>query len=172
VTFKLQGTYMLPWGTAAGVTFQGFNGNLQTTSITYRQVPVMVYGPGDLGRTPFYTNTDLNFSQVFRMKRGMSATVQFQILNLFDQDFTTAVNTSVSRDALVLPNDAGTLNAGPFFNGFDLATMLTQRNTCTGAWAPPVSCTVGATARANQLYNLDSSFRGARSARFYIRFAF
>ncbi len=170
--FKLQGTYMLPWGTAAGVTFQAFNGNLQTTSISYKGVPVQIYGPGDLGRTDFYTNTDLNFSQVFRLKRGMSATLQFQIFNLFDQDFTTTKNTAISRDALVLPNDAGTLNGGPFFSGFDLATMLQQRNTCTGAFAPPVTCTPGAAGRPNQLYGLDSGFRGPRSARFYVRFAF
>ena len=71
--FKVQGTYMLPWGTAAGVTFQAFNGNLQTSSISYKAVPVQVYGPGDLGRVEFYTNTDLNFSQTFRFPKGMNS---------------------------------------------------------------------------------------------------
>ena len=168
---KLQGTYMLPWGTAAGVTWQGFNGNLQTTSISYKGVPVQIYGPGDLGRMDFYSNTDLNFSQTFRFKKGMNATLQFQILNLFDQSFETTTTTGISRDALVLGNDSGTLDAGPFFDGFVLQDKLNQRFNCQGVFATS-SCVVGAAGRPNQLYGYTSGFRGPRSARFYVRFAF
>jgi len=171
VQFKVQGTYMLPWGTAAGVTFQAFNGNLQTTSISYKGVPVQIYAPGDLGRMEFYTNTDLNFSQTFRFKHGTNFTLQFQILNLFDQDFSTRTTTSISRDALVLGNDSATLDAGPFFDGFVLTDKLNQRFNCQGVFATP-SCVVGAAGRPNQLYGLADQFRGPRSARFYVRFAF
>jgi hypothetical protein len=175
VQLKLQGTYILPWGTSAGVTYQAFNGNLQTSSITYKGVPVQVFGPGDLGRTDFYSNTDLNFSQTFRFKKGTSFTAQFQIINLFDQDFTTAVATGITRsgtaNALFLPNDSGTRAAGSFFNGFDANQAVLDRFNCTGFYAT-VPCTKGANSIPNQLYGMDSSYRGPRSARFYIRFAF
>jgi hypothetical protein len=163
VQFKLQGTYMLPWGTAAGVTVQAFNGNLQTTSVSYKGVPVMLYAPGDLGRTPLYNNTDLNFSQSFDIpKTPLRLTAQFVIINIFDQDFPTTIGTAAWRDALVLPNDAGTLNAGPFFQGFDAAAAQAARFASSG----------GTTGRPDPRYGLDSGFRGPRSARFYIRLQF
>ena len=50
----------------------------------------MIYGPGDLGRTAIYTNTDLNFSQTFRHPEVRHARhAQFDVVNLFDQDFAT-----------------------------------------------------------------------------------
>ena len=74
---------------------------------------------------------------------------------------------------VVLPNDAGTLNGGPFFNGFDTRAAMAQRFACQGYFATVTpACVPAAAGRPNQLYNLDSSFRGARSARFYVRFAF
>ena len=177
VTLKLQGTYMLPWGTAAGVTFQAFNGNLQTSSITYKGVPVQALGPGDLGRTDFYTNMDLNFSQTFRFKKGTSFTLQFQVLNVFDQDFVTGVATGITRsgtaNALFLPNDSGTLAAGSFFNGFDTKQAVLDRYNCTGFYAnPSTGCVPKANSIPNQLYGMDSAYRSPRTARFYIRFAF
>jgi outer membrane receptor protein involved in Fe transport len=171
MNLKVQATYILPWGTSAGVTVQAFNGNLQTTSITYKGVPVMIYGQSDIGRTQTYSNTDLNLSQTFRLPKGIRATLQFQVLNLWDQDFETRKTTTISRDALVLPNDAGTLNAGPFFNGFNVTKEMDDRYNCRGAFATS-SCVVGGTGRPNQLYNLVDQFRGPRSARFYIRFTF
>ena len=163
IQFKLQGTYMLPWGTAAGVTFSAFNGNLQTSSVSYKSVPVMLYGQSDLGRTPLYNNTDLNFSQSFDIpKSRFRVTAQFVIVNVFDQDFPTAIFTSPWRDSLVLPNDGGTLNAGPFFAGFDAAAVQAARFAASN----------GTLGRPDPRYGLDSSYRGARSARFYVRLQF
>ena len=175
INLKVQATYMLPWGTSAGVTVSAFPGNLQTSTLQYKGVPVMVYGPGDIGRTDLYSNTDLNFSQTFRLPQGIRATVQFQILNLFDQDFTTTVATGMLRtgsaNELFLPNDAGTLNAAPFFAGFNTQQAINDRYNCTGYWST-VACTPQGNSRPNQLYGLDSGFRGPRTARFYIRFTF
>ena len=122
---------------------------------------MQIYGPGDMGRMDFYTNTDLNFSQTFRFQKGMRFTLQFLILNLFDQDFTTDATTT-SRDALVLGNDSRTLDAGPFFDGFDAAAAQAARFAASGS-------TLG---RPDPRFGMDDSFRGARTARFYVKLQF
>jgi len=162
VQWKLQGTYILPWGTSAGVDFQAFQGNLQTTLMTYKGVPVMIYAPGNLGRTPVYTNTNLQFSQTFRMPGGTRLTAQFNVTNLFDQDFVTTDGTSKWRDAFALPGDNCTFCADPFFNGFDAAAVMAARNL-----ASPTNA-----GRLDPRYGLASGFRGARQARFYMKFSF
>jgi hypothetical protein len=118
----------------------------------------------------FYTNTDLNFSQTFRFKHGTNFTLQFQILNLFDQDFSTRTTTSISRDALVLGNDPGTLDAGPFFDGFVLTDKLNQRFNCQGVFATS-SCVVGAAGRPNHCTasRISSADRDRRGSTFASR---
>ena len=69
--------------------------------------------------------------------------------------------TTPWRDALVLPNDGGTLNAGPFFDGFDAAAVQAARN----AAAPN-------TGRVDPRFGLPDGFRDARRARLYVRFNF
>ncbi len=101
--FKLQGTYLLPWGTSMGVNFIAQSGNLQTSTISYKAVPVMIYNAGNMGRTDSYTNTDLNFSQTFTLPKNLRMTAQFNITNLFDQGFVTTIFTSPWRDVLVIP---------------------------------------------------------------------
>ena len=70
--------------------------------------------------------------------------------------------TTPWRDALVLPNDAGTLNAGPFFNGFDAAAAQAARFAASGS-------TLG---RPDPRFGMNDSFRGARTARFYVKLQF
>ena len=131
--------------------------------MTYKGVPVMIYGPGDLGRTGIYTNTDLNFSQTFRLPKGMRLTVQFQIINLFDQDFTTrGVHARRGATRWCCRTTRGTLNAGPFFNGFDAAAAQAARFAASGSTLGP----------PDPRFGMDDSFRGARTARFYVKLQF
>ena len=88
---KLQGTYVMPWGTSVGVNFVAQSGNLQTSQITYKSVPVQLYGTGDLGRSTTYTNLDMNFGHTVRLPRNYRMTLQFNVTNVFDQDFVTAL---------------------------------------------------------------------------------
>ena len=151
VQFKAQGAYVMPWGTQMGVNFVAFSGLLNTTSVTYKGVPVFVYGRGDLGRSPAYTQTDLNFTQSFSLPRSMRLNVQFNIDNLFDQMTETGKAVAAYRDALVLPSDT------VFFSGFDTAARLAAQGTA---------------GRPNATYNQASAFQGARSARLSIKLTF
>jgi hypothetical protein len=161
IVFKLRGTYILPWGTSFGVDFNAQSGNLQTTTVSYKSVPVMVYGPGNLDRTGIYNNTNLNFSHSFRLPRNMRITAQFNVTNLFDQDFGTRLFTNRWRDSLVIPGDNCTLCADPFFNGFDTAAVQAARNAANAN-----------TGRLDPRFGMTDQYRGARSARFYLRFQF
>jgi len=119
--------------------------------VTYKGVPVFVYGRGDLGRSPVYTQTDLNFTQSISLPRNMRLNVQFNIDNLFDQMTETGKAVAQYRDALVLSSDA------EFFGGFDTVSKMATRS--------PVG-------RPNATYNQASSFQGARSARISLKLTF
>jgi hypothetical protein len=158
---KLQGTYVMPWGTSAGVNFVAQSGNLQTSTITYKGVPVQLYYTGDLGRSSTYTNLDINLAHTVKLPHNNRATLQFNVTNVFDQDFITVLSAAGWRDALVLPNDSCTTCAASFFAGFNAREAQAARNAAN----PNVS-------RVDPRYRLPSDFRGARTARLYLKFAF
>ena len=149
--FKAQGAYVMPWGTQMGVNFVAYSGLPNTTSVSYKGVPVFVFGRGDLGRSPFFTETALNFTQNFKLPRQMNILAQFTIDNLFDQMTETTKFATAYRDALVLANDTA------FFNGFDTVSSMATRN--------PVG-------RPDPRYKQASGYQGARSARLSLKFTF
>ena len=149
--FKSQAAYVMPWGTQVGVNFNAYSGLLNTTSVSYKGVPVFVFGRGDMGRSPMFNQTDLNFTQNIKLPRNMNVLVVFNIDNLFDQDTELTRFATKYRDALVLPSD------DVFFAGFDTTARV-------AAMATP--------ARPNAQYNQANSFQGARQARLSVRFTF
>lgn len=151
VQFKLQGAYVMPWGTQVGVNFVAFSGLPNTTSVTYKGVPVFVYGRNDIGRAPMYNQTDLNFTQSFSLPRNMRLNAQFNIDNLFDQMTVTGYSAAAYRDAMVLTSDT------QFFAGFS---------------TPAVVAAMSTPARPDPRYKLASSWQGARAARLSLKFTF
>ena len=83
--------------------------------------------PGRPRPDALYTNTDLNFSQTFRLPKGTRLHAAVRDHEPVRSGLHDAMFTSPWRDALVLPNDGGTLNAGPFFAGFDTAAAQAAR---------------------------------------------
>ena len=160
--FKALGTYLLPWGTSVGVDLQVFSGLLQTTTINYQTVPVPVYGFGDLGRTPTFSQTDLLFGHTFRLPKSMRLNVQLNVENLFDQDTVTAFDTTpYLNGSLTFPNDD--VNFHEFFAGFDPRAIMAGLNAQTPTLGNP-----------DPRYGsgLGTSFQGPRSVRVYARWAF
>jgi outer membrane receptor protein involved in Fe transport len=156
VEIKMLATYQMPWGTNVGVNFQGFSGLLQSTTVTYANLPIYVYGRGDLGRTPFETQTDLNFAHHLTIKKKYGVDAQFIITNLFDQGTVEGFSTAQFRDALTLPG-----GATQFFAGFDPVAIQAAANA--------VKSTTG---RLDPRYGLASSFQSPRQARLLIKFVF
>lgn len=158
VQFKALGTYMTPWGTSVGVDFRANSGLLYTTTMNYKSVPVPVEGYGDLGRTPFFNQTNLLFSHTFRLPRTMALNVQLNVDNLFDQDIVTAFDTTPYLTGnLAFPNDQA------FFAGFDYRAVMAAINAATPTVGNP-----------DPRYGSGkgTSFQGPRSVRFYARFQF
>lgn len=163
VQFKALATYMMPWGTSLGVDFRANSGALQTTTLNYQSVPVPVDGYGDLGRTPFWNQTNLLFSHTFRLPKRMGLNVQLNVNNLFDQDIVTAFDTTPYLTGnLSFPTDTAR-NFHPFFNGFDWRQEMARIHAGTPTLANP-----------DPRYGSGkgTSFQGARSVRFYARFTF
>src|SRR5215471_11234796 len=93
--FKVSGTYDLKWGTMLGVNQLAQSGIPQSTIIKERTdgINFFPYGRGDLGRTPFYTQTDLLVQQRIPLGERARLLVGANIINLFDQDIVTLQST-------------------------------------------------------------------------------
>jgi hypothetical protein len=163
IQFKALGTYMMPWGTSVGVDYRANSGLLQTTFVNYQTVPVPVNGYGDLGRTPFFSQTNLLFGHTFRLPRGMALNAQLTVFNLFDQDTATAFDTSpFLQGSLTFPEDVNhTFHT--FFNGFDWRQRRAEINAANPS-----------TANLDPRYGsgLGTAFQSPRSVRIYARFIF
>ena len=159
VQFKALATYVMPWGTSVGVDQRVQSGLLYTTTISYQTVPVPVYGYGDLGRTPTFSQTNLLFGHTLRLPKNVRLNLQLNIDNLFDQDTVTAFdNTPYLSGSLSFPN-----GDHDFFSGFDPVAVMAAVNARTPTLANP-----------DPRYGsgLGTSFQGARSVRLYARFSF
>jgi hypothetical protein len=163
VQFKLQGAYTLPWGTNIGANFFAFSGLIQSSTVTFQQVPVYFKGRGDLGRTPMLNQTDLLISHDFRIKGATKIGVLANISNLFDQETVTSLGTAAFRDSMVIPAVPGqpaSNVASAFFQpgGIDVFAIQAARLPASG--------------RPSPTYKLASGFQGARSIRLGAKITF
>ncbi len=160
VQFKLQGAYTLPWGTNIGANFFAFSGLLQSSTVSFQQVPVYFKGRGDLGRTPMLNQTDLLISHDFRIKGATKIGVLANISNLFDQETVTSLGTGAFRDAMVIPWTPANNVASAFFQpgGIDVFAIQAARLPGSG--------------RPSPTYKLASGFQSARSIRLGAKITF
>lgn len=75
-------------------------------------IDFFLYGRGDLGRTPVYSQTDLSVQQRVPLPGRAKVSVGVIVSNLFDQQIAIAETTTPYRDAFNLSN-------AQFFGGFD-----------------------------------------------------
>lgn len=140
--FKLQGTYDLKWGTMIGVNFLAESGIPKSTIIKERSdgTNFFPFGRGDLGRTPFLTQTDLLIQHQVSLPRGIKGSVGLNVINLFDQDTATLFVTTPYRDAF-------SVSDVDFFGGFDPAAYAAAHSSI----------------RADPRFGLASSYQGQRT---------
>jgi len=149
-TFKTQTTYDLPWGTNLGAFFFAGSGQPLSSQVTVVGVPVYYLGRGNLGRSPVFSQTDLQVQHGFRLPGHTRIDVSANILNVFDQATFTNVTNTPYRDAIPINSLTG------FFNGFDADAI---------AAATP-------TIRKDARYKQASAFEGTRTIRLNARFTF
>jgi hypothetical protein len=110
--------YSWPFGLNLGVNqYIGSGTPISTVATTPIHAFFNPYGFGDLGRTPWLTQTDLSVNYTFTFGRGLAFTVGVSVLNLFDEDTATRVwSTRTVQDIDVPPED--------FQTGFDFEAAV------------------------------------------------
>ncbi len=177
--FNAFGAYIFDWmGSKSNSTeisaFQTFqSGTPQTTLISY-STPVIFTKRGDLGRTPTFSQTDIAFSHKYRFGRDDRFTMvgDLNILNLFDQDTVTGLNTLLTGPGITLqPSTFGLTVPGGGSNYVAGANAFTS-----GALLQPIQTYLQGTPtvlnRKTALYGTPSSFQAPRSVRFGFRLLF
>jgi hypothetical protein len=134
--FNIYGAYIFDWlGTKTNSTeisaFQTVtSGQPQSTTIygASTVTPQILLGRGDLGRTPVFSQTDLNLTHRYRFGHDdrLTFAVDFNVLNLFDQSTVTAIYTvmnpstaQINGPALGFPN-----TTTGYANGYTSGTLL------------------------------------------------
>lgn len=100
--------------------FFGFSGTPLTTAVNIGGVPVFANGRGDMGRIPFYTNTDFQVAHEFApFKNHESWKARFEVnfRNIFNQNTATNYYSSYIHTS----DSGGSLNLDDYqvlYNGF------------------------------------------------------
>jgi hypothetical protein len=158
-TFKFFGAYTLKsklGSTVFAPNLSLYSGIPITTEINaISSVPVYPYGRGDMGRTPFYFNTDFNVShEVAPFKNNESIKVKFEltIFNLFNQSRVTNIQSYIGHeDDLQLSFD----NDADIFKGFNLKQLMQTQEI-----------------RQAPAYGLPNAFQSPRGLRLQVAFLF
>ena len=109
--FKAQFIYQFGFGTSLGVNQYVASGLPVSREIGIypgNNLPVTYLGRGSDGRTPMYSQTDMQVQHAFNLSSGRSLQVSFNVLNLFNQD--TAVgrySTYQQGNGSVTPDEHG-----------------------------------------------------------------
>ncbi|MEJ7606106.1 MAG: hypothetical protein WKF37_07525 [Bryobacteraceae bacterium] len=151
-TFKFFGSYNL--NSKLGNTNFGFNqiaysGTPDTTTIIYLSAPTTPFGRGDLGRTPFLTQSDLFVRHAIRTTERTRIEVEANAVNVLNQGAVISRTTQLNRSGAVSglnPDAAG------FFAGYNPRTFITPNGG-------------GGTAAINPIYGLPgASYRNGIEA--------
>jgi len=167
---KLFGSYLFKTGTTVGVNFYGGSGTpvTETVQSVYRY-PIMVEGRGSLGRTDALTQTDLLVSHDVKMGGSKRLRLEFNVLNLFDQQQVRHVFTDLNRigaNGRVLASSGLVLANQNLLNGYDYKALL--------ATTPDAQKPAGTNGAGYQdpRYLMGDAFNPGFEGRFAVRFLF
>ena len=113
-------------------------------------MPVYNLGRGNLGRSPTYSQLDMQVQHGFRLPGHTRVDLSANINNLFDQDTITNINNTPYRDAIPVSATSG------FFNGFD-GDAVAAANTAI---------------RKDPRFRQGSTFQAPRTMRLMAKFSF
>lgn len=132
--FNIFGAYIFDWkGSRANSTeisaFQTItSGQPQTTTIygASTVTPQIFLGRGDLGRSPVYSQTDLNLTHRYKFGSDSRFTMAFDLnfLNLFDQATVTGIYTTMNPSSAPVNAAALGLSNVAYANGYTGGTLL------------------------------------------------
>ena len=131
--FNMFGAYIFDWmGSGNSTEVSAFqtvtSGQPQTTTI-YGQstvTPQIFLGRGDLGRSPVFSQTDLNLTHRIKMGDDQKFTLAFDLnfLNLWDQKTVTGIYTTLNPSTAPVNAAALGLSHVAYGNGYTGGTLL------------------------------------------------
>lgn len=174
---KAYGGYTFDWrgsktnSTELSFFWTGMSGTPQTTAVEIETSFVVWKQRGDMGRTPFLTQTDLGLSHTYKFGRDNRFRIIADITaaNAFNQNTVTALNpTRWIYNYITGPDviPAFDYNAP----GFNFATQF-QNAVLNGQAAAAINALDEARNR-NQIYGHPSAYQAKRYVRFGFRFVF
>jgi len=125
--FKLFGNYSFPWGTQIGAFFLAQSGIPVSTRVeTVNQIPVIVNDRGDLGRTPFFTQTDIMVAHEIKFGEVKRLRFEFNALNVFNQKTSLHTFDQLNRGAGTQNGDFAFIDLSNtnLFQGYNYNAML------------------------------------------------
>jgi hypothetical protein len=155
---KLFGGYTFKFGTEVSGFFYGGSGTPVTTVYqSINQIPMMVNGRGDAGRTPILTQTDLMVAHQVKLGETKALRFEFNMVNLFNQKTARHIYDSFNRERR---QSSGIVMSGVDLNqGYDpLALLAATPDGVDGARAPQ--------------YGMEDIFNRGFQGRFLIKFIF
>jgi hypothetical protein len=164
---KLYGSYTLPKSIPllAGVTQMGASFNARSgvpVSLFVQddhRIPLFVDGRGNMGRTPIYTNTDLEVSHELKVMEGKTLRFEFNFQNLFNQK--TSQYTFPFYNRFRITSAGMNMSNVDLVKGYDYKALV--------AASPEAAKSTGALdPRFGKADNISSGFVG----RFGIKFSF
>jgi len=180
--FKASGTYSFDWwGSKTNSTDLSFfttaqSGTPLTTFVNIFGIPIPQTQRGDLGRSPMFTQTDLNFTHRYRFGRDDRFTfaVDFNVINVFNENNWLAVNQNLSSPYFALdPVDVSpTGNIVEAVNTLTSRGILQQYDQGVIRCSEDPNCDVPVSWATNAAFNKPIAFQEPRSIRFGFRFLF
>jgi hypothetical protein len=137
VVAKFYGSYKLPFGTQiGGFVYAGSGTPMSTVVNTTNQIPVLVNGRGDMGRTPALSRTDLLVSHEVG-SRGRRVRFELNIINLFNQKTATHIFNSLNKGAGLARGDSAIdLSGVDLAQGYDYNALILASPSGAGAFDP------------------------------------
>jgi hypothetical protein len=157
---KLYGAYDFRFGTQIGAFVYAASGTPMTTYVnTTNQIPVMVEGRGDMGRTPMLSRTDLLLTHEVALAGTKRLRLEMNVLNVFNQKSVRHIFNNVNKGAgAARQSSAIDLSHTDLARGYDYNALI--RATGDGANANDVR------------YGMDDLFDAGTTGQFTVKFLF
>ncbi len=172
--FKASGAYTFNWfkGSANSTDVALFttlqSGTPLTTFVNIFGIPIPETQRGDLGRTPRFSQTDINLTHRYKFGRDQRYAVafDFNVLNVFNQDSPLAYNQNKSSGYFALSEGDIVANESTV----DAVNFLTSRGVLSQYAAAETAFGLGSA--RNAAFNTPIIYQDPRSIRFGFRFLF
>jgi outer membrane receptor protein involved in Fe transport len=124
---KLYGSYDFPTNTQVGAFFYGASGTPMSTLVTStHSADLLVFGRGDMGRTPVLTRTDLLVSQEIPVAGTKRLRFELNVQNLFNQKTARHLYNFLNKGGIIPDRSSSyiDLSSTDLTKGYDVNALI------------------------------------------------